>query len=418
MSLDYEYKDGRYSKAVSNVKAALFDILAVEKSKTTNLEKELKSANEEDRSVIEAKLVEQKENLDKIISNVDDIVLSIEKLDSINIKLSNIDTNDLAKAVSDIGEESVDEAFNVDLKNIDDEKNQVESNIKEKVDEVVENSDLDESEKQELEDNTNIVVSGDEEEPTLKISLEDEENNSDEGELDDSEESEEVEEEQEEVKANIEIPVVDGNEESNSDDDTTATDEDESVDTDEDEDQEDVDLDIEIPVVDNNEEDDKELDEAIKSVDNQLEAAQKIDEEMEKVPENELTSEKLAFTKENKNVIKAILVKQTQLNNLKASREKQKQIVSTLGLFNDYSYLTNTQNALEGSLKAKEKINIEVDVNADKERQIEDLMVKASVYTSEGDTEMAQAIYDKINELNAEDIDVEGEEKGVEKVKA
>lgn len=411
MSLDYEYKDGRYSKAVNNVKAALFDILAVEKSKTTNLEKELKSASEEDKDAIEKKLAEQKENLDKIVSNVDDIVLSIEKLDSINIKLSNIDTNDLAKAVSDVGEESVNEAFNEDLKNIDDEKKQVESDIKEKVDEVVENTDLDENKKQELEDNTNIVASEDEEEPTLKISLEEE--NDEEESTDEGEESSEVEdnEEQEEVNTDIEIPVVDGNDESD-------TDEEESVDTDEDENEEDVDLDIEIPVVDNNEADDKELDEAIKSVDNQLEAAQKIDEEMEKVPKTELTSEKLAFTKENKNVIKAILVKQTQLNNLKASREKQKQIVSTLGLFSDYSYLKNTQNALEGSLKAKEKIDIKIDVNADKERQIEDLMVKASVYTSEGDTEMAQAIYDKINELNTEDIDVEGEEKGVEKVKA
>ena len=361
MDLEYEYKDSRYNRAVNSVKAALFDILAMEKQKTSNLEQQLSITDGEDKKTIEEKLNIQKENLDKIVSNVDDIISSIEKLDSISIEVSNINNNELA--IIDVDDESVKEAFNKDLKIIEEEKEDTKSNIKEKVGEVASASDISEESKKELKENTDIIVSskdveGEEKinEPTLKIS-------------------------QEENK-DVNGETV---ENSNTDNKEIAQ--------------------------------DKELDEVIKSVDNQLEKAQEIDKELEKIPESELTDEKLAFTRENKKVIKAILVKQAQLNNLKESRKKQKQILYALGLFNDYSYMKNTQNALEGSLKAKEKFNIKIDVNADKERQIEDLMVKASVYTSEGDTEMAQAIYDKINELNAEDVDVEGEEKGVELVK-
>lgn len=97
---------------------------------------------------------------------------------------------------------------------------------------------------------------------------------------------------------------------------------------------------------------------------------------------------KKVFQKTTKNGSKAIMVRQNQLKNLKNSRVEQEKLLETMGLFP----ISSEQNLTP--------IEINKELPEDIERQIEDLTVKANIYSNEGETAKAEELYNKIKELN------------------
>lgn len=107
---------------------------------------------------------------------------------------------------------------------------------------------------------------------------------------------------------------------------------------------------------------------------------------------NQPTSAKKQFKKTIKNLSKAIMVKQNQLENLRNSRTRQEQLVATKGVFNQVE--KDSSNVIEQNPVVKKPLPDNV------EREIEDLTVKANIYYNEGEIEKAQELYDRIKELN------------------
>ena len=118
---------------------------------------------------------------------------------------------------------------------------------------------------------------------------------------------------------------------------------------------------------------------------------------------------KYRFIKNTNNPVKAILVTKEQEEKLSQSLEKQEYIqvvkenLKDLKPFdsNDLEQIRN-QDMIENQEFQKElekQIQKNIEAGVDKERQIEDLMVKANIYTNEGESDKAEIIYNKINEL-------------------
>lgn len=100
---------------------------------------------------------------------------------------------------------------------------------------------------------------------------------------------------------------------------------------------------------------------------------------------------KKRFQKMTKNLSKAIMVKPSQLQNLRKSHEYQEQILANLGIFEKTEAGEEAKNPITEGPK---------ELPDDVERQIEDLTVKANIYYNEGEVDKAQELYDKIKELN------------------
>ena len=150
----------------------------------------------------------------------------------------------------------------------------------------------------------------------------------------------------------------------------------------------------------------------LKSINNQAQLVkeqQEIIEEQLKDSSGKDQEQLLSFQKTTKIATKAILVRQDQLTKLKASRAKQKQIITAMGIFNGYRYMAPVVNKMNDTLQNEElkeqtlaqEIGLNDENYQDVERQIEDLMVKANIYSSEGETAKAENLYNKINELSA-----------------
>lgn len=100
---------------------------------------------------------------------------------------------------------------------------------------------------------------------------------------------------------------------------------------------------------------------------------------------------KKRFQKMTKNLSKAIMVKPSQLQNLRKSHEYQEQLLANLGIFEKTEASEEAKNPITEGPK---------ELPDDVERQIEDLTVKANIYYNEGEVDKAQELYDKIKELN------------------
>lgn len=147
----------------------------------------------------------------------------------------------------------------------------------------------------------------------------------------------------------------------------------------------------------------------INNQENLVKEQQEIIEEQLKDSSGKDQEQLLSFQKTTKIATKAILVRQDQLTKLKASRAKQKQIITAMGIFNGYRYMAPVVNKMNDTLQNEElkeqtlaqEIGLNDENYQDIERQIEDLMVKANIYSSEGETAKAENLYNKINELSA-----------------
>lgn len=118
--------------------------------------------------------------------------------------------------------------------------------------------------------------------------------------------------------------------------------------------------------------------------------------------------EVLKFKKTTNILTKAILVRKEQLEKLAKSRIQKRAVLDTLDVFAGVEQFQQTQQALaekklalDTSFKESIEAGITGDRKADKERQIEDLMVKANVYYNAGETQKAQELYNQISKLNS-----------------
>lgn len=113
----------------------------------------------------------------------------------------------------------------------------------------------------------------------------------------------------------------------------------------------------------------------------------------EQIPNQPVTSSiKKKFQKTTKNISKAIMVRPNQLDNLRASRPRQEQILIDKGIF-----LPSTEASQE--LNTVPKKSSKPVLPDDVERKIEDLTVKANIYYNEGEIDKAQELYDQIKKL-------------------
>ena len=102
-------------------------------------------------------------------------------------------------------------------------------------------------------------------------------------------------------------------------------------------------------------------------------------------------STKKRFQKMTKSLSKAIMVKPSQLQNLRKSHEYQEHLLANQGIFEMKAASEEVKKPIAEGTKELPK---------DIERQIEDLTVKANIYYNEGEVDKAQELYDKIRELN------------------
>lgn len=98
------------------------------------------------------------------------------------------------------------------------------------------------------------------------------------------------------------------------------------------------------------------------------------------------------FKKTTKSLSKAIMVRQSQLENLRKSRIRQENLLKEKGVFTGEEEIEQAQSQVVGTEKKVLPDAVE--------RQIEDLTVKANIYYNEGETEKAQELYNQIRELS------------------
>ena len=116
---------------------------------------------------------------------------------------------------------------------------------------------------------------------------------------------------------------------------------------------------------------------------------------LSEIQEKPLKSEKFKkrFQKTTKGLSKAIMVRQNQLANLRASKTSQEKILIDKGIFRDEE---EQQEIASIEIKKTQKKELSDEI----ERQIEDLTVKANIYYNEEEINKAQELYNKIRELS------------------
>ena len=98
------------------------------------------------------------------------------------------------------------------------------------------------------------------------------------------------------------------------------------------------------------------------------------------------------FKKTTKALSKAIMVRQSQLENLRNSRIRQENLLKEKGIFTGEEEIEQAQSQV---VRTEKKVLPDA-----VERQIEDLTVKANIYYNEGETEKAQELYNQIRALS------------------
>lgn len=122
-----------------------------------------------------------------------------------------------------------------------------------------------------------------------------------------------------------------------------------------------------------------------------------MEENEPKLEEKESTPKTKVFKKMVKDLSRAIMVKQPQLENLRNSRLVQEKFLAEKGLLPELGKKDQAE-----ALKKEAEKPIKKELPDDVERKIEDLTVKASIYYNEGETDKAQELYDEIKRLTEE----------------
>ena len=334
-----------YEEAVTDIKAAIFDVVDSEKKTNASLSDMISNEVDDNKKEELSNILDQKkEILDTILSNIDSIIDNVEMLDKINYD-NNLKTDYV--------------------------KSEIETTN------TYETEDEEEIEEKTEEDNEEEIETDDEEEET-----------------DDEEESEESEEE-EDSDNELEEPII--TEEDENDDDEN---EDEDEETEDEEDSEDIE-DI-VDVEETEDEEDSEDEEETEDEESEDEEETEDDEEPV-LTEIKPAEEKIAFNKEDNTAPRAIMVIETQEKKLRNSYDSQLDKVKAIGLFDDYNYDNSTKNTLAGDVINEDvaaKLNLEG-------KSIEDLTVLKQVYSDEGEVEAVKVIEAKMRELEEQTTETE-----------
>lgn len=327
----YEFKNEKYKTAIKEIKAVLFDVVAMEEGQLAMLERTAKNKGEEERKEIEELISKKSDTLNQILEATEQLNRNITKLDSNYTAVSKLNNQEVGTLLADIGDKKVTSTIQKEVNTIkkenDDILEQIETGVKEMPESI---------------------------EQPLRI----------------SDIKEGVTTTTEKLEQEVtELPPQ------------TSVSQEELI--------------SEVP--------------ELEAVNNQLEMLS----DQEETVKNNAGSNPLKqkrevnkFRKITKTATKAILVRKEQLEKLAQSKLEQKKVVELLGVFEGVAQFQQTQEALEQKAQALDnRINATVqgmaeDKSIDKERQIEDLMVKANVYYNAGETEKAKALYDQIGVLN------------------
>lgn len=365
-----EYID--YGEMATDIKAVIFDIVDNEKKTTACLKDKIANeSNEENKNKLNTILDTKQTKLEDILSNIDVIINNIETLNNINIKNNLL--VDISSNVDDNKETDNDE-FKLAIEESNEDTNNSNESIEDNNDELIIKTDdeTEDIEKTNNEEDSSSVVIEEPEDEEKKVEEKDESTDNKELEddgfslvtIDESDtnmEDQSVQEEQQETSSSEEK-----SEEENTEEDSPSEEKVEEESTEE------------------TTEEDKEEDNTEEVADN--------------------TEVLYAFNKENKISPKAIMVKDDQYSKLLSSCDKQIEKITPIGTFDGYDYEISTAHALSGDI-VDEDIEKQIELDSKKyddvERFIEDLTVKASIYTNEGEIDKANTINKKISELKS-----------------
>ena len=147
------------------------------------------------------------------------------------------------------------------------------------------------------------------------------------------------------------------------------------------------------------------IEEVEETIDRQIDLVQENKNLMSKSDASVIS--KLVFKKKNNDITKAILTSKKQITNLRNSRENQKALLKVRGSLASNPIASRTVDAIDKAIVNEQDIEkqlmdkglLEQDM-ATKQRQIETMLEDATILYKEGKIEEAQAMYDKISELN------------------
>ncbi len=390
--------DNIYENAIKNIKSSLYDVMIIEQDNLNSLENKMLVSAEEEKEILKEKIALKKETLNNLRTNTQELEKNLEVLDNFDNELIN-------------NKEKVEELVNDSIENTE-SKEQEEK--EEPVNEPIEDTEIKEQEVEEPEndsiEDTESKEQEEKEEPE-NDSIEDteikEQEEKEEPENDYIEDTESKEQEEKEPENDsIEDTEIKEKEEPENDsiEDTEIKEQEEKEEPEKKEEPENEPIeDTEIKEQEKEEsENDNIKDIDIPIVNNSSESQDQNTEEVN-------NESKYRFIKNTNNPVKAILVTKEQEEKLSQSLEKQEYIqvvkenLKDLKPFdsNDLEQIRN-QDMIENQEFQKElekQIQKNIEAGVDKERQIEDLMVKANIYTNEGESDKAEIIYNKINEL-------------------
>ena len=368
--------DNIYENAIKNIKSSLYDVMIIEQDNLNSLENKMLVSAEEEKEILKEKIALKKETLNNLRTNTQELEKNLEVLDNFDNELIN-------------NKEKVEELVNDSIEDTESKEKEVEEPENDSIEdtEIKEKEEIEEPENDSIED---TEIKEKEVEEPVNDSIEDteikEQEEKEEPENDSIEDTESKEQEEKEEPVNDSIEDTESKEQEEKEEPVNDSIEDTEI----------KEQEVEEPVNDNI----KDID--IPIVNNNSESQDQNTEEVN-------NESKYRFIKNTNNPVKAILVTKEQEEKLSQSLEKQEYIqvvkenLKDLKPFdsNDLEQIRN-QDMIENQEFQKElekQIQKNIEAGVDKERQIEDLMVKANIYTNEGESDKAEIIYNKINEL-------------------
>ena len=154
---DYVFENRKYENAVRDLKATLFDIIAMEEIKLSNIE--MKIGNEFDsakREELEKLCALQDDCLKRTLRVTNELTESLIKLDSYSKNLKKFGSENVSEAIADVGNDIVYQTYENDLENAINERDNLASGMVNSFDEL----DVSDEEKEQMIQNVQTIQTG------------------------------------------------------------------------------------------------------------------------------------------------------------------------------------------------------------------------------------------------------------------
>lgn len=403
MNEEHVYENKKYQSVVQSLKATFFDIVYQEENKLRSLQKSMEESSDNgEKEQLIGQISTHREKLDETMSLVDNLVHSIEELDLLTKNIVGFTSKEVVDKINDVKDENIKEAYQADLEIATKNQEQLQNSI---MNEVVENPTFD-SAKQEIEQGLNDVVNGNED-ATIDT------NSVVEIQAPSVEENVMIPEVQQEVVENdsfvpevvdtvVETPEFVSEVGSSTVEPVAEVPVNDIV-----EEQPEINTEFVLSPIDGDVVAEASVNDGIDSINNQLSTIGDIQQDIENNPfltETEKIEEIQRFKRITNGVIKAILVTKKQYEKLAASRDSQKALLQAKESIGDNPIAVNTIPAIDASIQNEQNQEQSFIDNgllvSDKQKELENLMEQANILYKEGKAEEAQAIYDKVSEMN------------------